>query len=391
MRTAATAQGHAQRVESGFFPVPGGIVIAEQDSSRRRHVVDWVARQFGWRVSRLEPASADASFRRYYRLKPGQHGLPRQLSLKDGRVLAREGDTHGVIVMDAPPPAEDLGRFVHAARRLAAAGLHVPAVHASDLEAGLALVGDLGTITYLDMLAAGGPQQVPYEAAIDALVRLQLAPTSGWPDYDEALLRRELGLFRDWYLDRHLQQRPSGEVAKALDTVFDRLVARSLGQPRVLVHRDYHSRNLMASPPLPGILDFQDAVVGPLAYDVVSLLRDCYVELPAPMMSRLLRHHRRQALAAGITMPDEACFAADLDWTGVQRHLKVLGIFVRLYYRDQRLEYLQYLPRVRRYLTAACARHASLRQLGALLESLAPQDEARVREIRAGLIRSDGA
>jgi aminoglycoside/choline kinase family phosphotransferase len=371
------------------------IVVTVQDSSRQRFVIDWLARRYGWPVTRLEPASADASFRRYYRLKPGRDGLPDRLRVADGVVIAGPGSAPTVILMDAPPPAEDLQRFVTAAHRLRAMGLNVPVIHAADTDVGIALVADLGTHTYLDALEAGEAPQPLYAAAIEALVRLQRHGTPadaggeddapggapGWPAYDEALLTRELGLFTEWYLQRHLGLTPPQIESGRMTDAFAPLIQSALAQPRVLVHRDYHSRNLMCTPPLPGVLDFQDAVIGPLTYDLVSLLRDCYVDVPAALESSLLAYYRERAARVGLALPSQAGFQRDFDWMGVQRHLKVLGIFARLWYRDGRADYLQYLPRVRRYLTDACAPYEELAPLGALIARLAPADAAAVERI----------
>ncbi len=290
--------------------------------------------------------------------------------------------------MDAPPPQEDLGRFLATAQHLRALGVHVPRIYRADPGSGIALVGDLGDTTYLAAIERN-PSSMPelYSAAIDALVRLQSAPEEtlrALPAYDEALLRRELGLFEQWYLQRHLSL-ATGAHQALLEPAKDLLVAHALAQPRVLVHRDYHSRNLMLTQPMPGVLDFQDMVRGALAYDLASLLRDCYVELPEDLQIMCLERYRgglAQAPGGVRPVPTLQQLRDEIDWAAIQRHLKVLGIFVRLHYRDGRSDYLQYLPRVRAYLVTACARHEPLRPLGELIASLGPADEAAVSRVQ---------
>ncbi len=374
------------------------MVAPVQLSPRQRLLVDWLERRLGWRVASLEPASADASFRRYYRLTVPADGLAALAAAASG------GDGGGklpeapasVILMDAPPPAEDLGRFVACAERLARLELNVPRVLVAEEALGAALVTDLGSTTYLDALEGGAPPAPLYAAAVDALVRLQAGPARAaaaapaeppLPAYDRALLVRELDVFEEWYLGRHHGLRLDPPRRRALDAARAALVDAALAQAQVTVHRDYHSRNLMLTPPLPGILDFQDMVTGPVSYDLVSLLRDCYVDLPAALEDAMIRRYFRGAAAAGVPVPAPEALRADLDWMGVQRHLKVLGIFVRLWYRDGRPDYLQYLPRVRRYVTAACARWPALRSVGELVASLAAADAAAV----ATIVRDGGA
>jgi aminoglycoside/choline kinase family phosphotransferase len=357
------------------------IWIPVQNSSRHALIIDWLAAHFGWQAAELEAASADASFRRYYRLKPGRGGLPDTLSLPGGQPIASREDGGSVILMDAPPPAEDLGRFVDVAHRLRAAGLNVPRVHFADASTGIALVDDLGPRTLLDALAAGAAPAPLYAAAVDALVTLQSAATGDWPPYDAGRLETELSLFPAWYLERHLGVAAADGTGEGVAEAMHALVEAATAQPQVLVHRDYHSRNLMMSAPLPGILDFQDAVRGPLTYDLVSLLRDCYVDLPPALADALVDRYREAATRAGLAVPAPARLRRDYDWMGVQRHLKVLGIFTRLWYRDGRSDYLQYLPRVRGYLCRACAPYPELAPIGRLVARLGPADEAAVARI----------
>lgn len=334
------------------------------------------------------PASTDASFRRYYRLTlRGDGALPSAIGHGTAPWPAQDVPA-SVILMDAPPPQEDLRRFVGLAQRLHALGLHVPAIHASDFEAGFALVGDLGHTTYLASLEHDPTRaEALYDAAIDALVDLQCAPpefTAALPAYDEALLRRELSMLEDWYLQHHLGLAP-GSHAQVLAPAGDALVAYALAQAPVAVHRDYHCRNLMCSDPLPGVLDFQDMVRGAPAYDLASLLRDCYLELPAAFQRRCLTRYQRGLADRGGAngpVPSLDTLSEQVDWAAIQRHLKVLGIFTRLWYRDGRAEYLQYLPRVRAYLIEACARHEPLQALGELIAHWGPGDEAAVARVR---------
>ncbi len=305
----------------------------------------------------LTPASADASFRRYFRLT---------LASPDARGNAT------LIAMDAPPPHEDCRPFVRVAGLLAAARVHAPAIHAQDVARGFLLLEDLGTTTYLSALREDNAQAL-YLDAIDALVAFQArAPAGDLPPYDEALLRRELDLFGEWYVARHMGQRMTPEQRRTLDAVFGQILANNLAQPRVFVHRDYHSRNLMVVPTgNPGVIDFQDAVHGPLTYDLVSLLRDAYVEWDEARQIDWAVRYWERARAAGVPVDrDFGAFWRDFEWMGVQRQIKVLGIFARLAHRDGKTGYLQDLPRVLRYLRAACARYRELAPLLVLLDAL---------------------
>jgi len=300
----------------------------------------------------LEPASADASFRRYFRLRAA-----------DGRTL---------IAMDAPPPQEDCRPFVHAAQVFAEAGVRVPQVHAQDLERGFLLLGDLGQRTYLDVLTPANADGY-YRAANAALVALQQGSRPGvFADYDAALLEREVRLFPDWYLGRHLGHVPDATEAAALEEVYRRVVTRTAAQPAVFVHRDWHSRNLMASDPAPGVLDFQDAVYGPVTYDLVSLLRDAYIVWPESAQLDWAIRYWELARKACLPVPaDFSDFWRDFEWMGVQRHLKVLGIFARLWHRDGKDGYLKDMPAVFHHLHRAAHRYQDLKPLAGLLDRLA--------------------
>lgn len=299
----------------------------------------------------LAPASADASFRRYFRA-----------TLADGRSF---------IAMDAPPEKEDCRPFLKVAGLLRAAGVHAPQVHAEDLAQGFLLLEDLGKKTYLEAFAAGNPSAL-YATATESLLRWQLASRPGvLPDYDRTLLERELQLFPDWYVGRHLQRPLAAADAQVLRDAFELVLANNLAQPRVYVHRDYHSRNLMISEPQPGVLDFQDAVYGPITYDLVSLLRDAYVRWDEErVLDWAIRYWEGARRARLPVAADFADFYRDFEWMGVQRQLKVVGIFARLCHRDGKDRYLADMPLVLEYLLSACRRYRELNALAQLVERL---------------------
>lgn len=305
-----------------------------------------------------EPASADASFRRYFRIVPARD-VP----------LARGAAT--LIAMDAPPPQEDCRPFVHVARLLAQAGVNAPAVLAQDLEQGFLLLTDLGTTTYLAALDDASAHRL-YMDAIDALVRWQAASRDGvLPPYDEAVLAREIALFPDWYVARHLGRTLDEPTRRLLDASVRLVLDNNLAQARVFVHRDYHSRNLMVCTPNPGVLDFQDALHGPITYDLVSLLRDAYVEWPEERQLDWAIRYWERARAARLPVPaDFGTLWRDFEWMGVQRQLKVLGIFARLAHRDGKHGYIGDMPRVMRYLRGAARRYRELDPLTRVLDAL---------------------
>jgi aminoglycoside/choline kinase family phosphotransferase len=315
----------------------------------------WIATALGSDAFGLAPASADASFRRYFRVTPQEPWC--------GHAT--------LIAMDAPPPMEDCRPYVHVARLLADAGVHAPQVLAADVERGFLLLTDLGARTYLSALDAASAPAL-YADAIDALVRWQRATRDATlPPYDEALLRRELALFPDWYVRRHLGCTLSPAQAGTLDETFRLIVSRNLAEARVYVHRDYHSRNLMVSDPNPGVLDFQDAVVGPITYDLVSLLRDAYIAWDEERQIDWAVRYWERARRAGLPVRgDFGLFWQDFEWMGVQRQLKVLGIFARLFHRDGKAAYLADIPRVMAYLRGACRRYRELDALDALIAEL---------------------
>ena len=319
--------------------------------SRRAAVESWLAAQLRGARFSLTPASVDASFRRYFRA-----------SLPDGR---------SYVVMDAPPDREDCRPFVHVARLLRAAGVHAPEVHAEDLAQGFLLLADLGTQTYLQALNADNAARLLGEAT-DALLRWQLATRPGeLPPYDEALLRREMNLFPEWYVSRHLGVELSNAQKAELEGIYRLLVKSALAQPAVYVHRDYMPRNLMVSEPNPGVLDFQDAVLGPITYDMVSLLRDAFVSWDEERVLDWSVRYWEKAKRAGLPVQTGfAEFWRAFEWMGLQRHLKVLGIFARINYRDGKPKYLEDAPRFIRYARAVSERYAALAPLARLLDEL---------------------
>ncbi len=318
-------------------------------------LADWIGARIGSRAFSLAPASEDASFRRYFRAVPdaGWRGHAT------------------VIAMDAPPPMEDCRPYVHVAALLREAGANAPEILAADVERGFLLLTDLGDRTYLAELNDASAPRL-YADAIDALVRWQRASREGeLARYDEAMLARELALFPDWYVARHLRVSLSPSQQHALAQSFRRVLDRSLAQPAVYVHRDYHSRNLMVCADNPGVLDFQDAVLGPITYDLVSLLRDAYIEWDEErQIDWAVRYWERARKASLPVHADFGDFWSDFEWMGVQRQLKVLGIFARLFHRDGKSRYLDDMPRVSAYLARACARYAELAPLARLIDDI---------------------
>ncbi|HEX4984957.1 MAG TPA: phosphotransferase [Burkholderiales bacterium] len=313
-------------------------------------------RRFGGRPFTLAPASADASFRRYFRVT-----LP--------------GET--LIAMDAPPPQEDCRPFVHVAGLMARAGVHVPAILAADIESGFLLLSDLGNSTYLSVLDEANADAL-FGDATDALLRWQLASREGeLPPYDEALLRRELNLFPEWYVGRHLGIRLDAARAESLESVFRLVLASNLAQPRVYVHRDYMPRNLMVSTPNPGVLDFQDAVFGPITYDVASLFKDAFISWEEERVLDGAVRYWEKARKAGLPVSaDFGEFYRDFEWMGLQRHLKVLGIFARICHRDGKPHYVKDTPRFLRYVRDVAQRYGALSPLLRLLDQVEAREPA---------------
>jgi aminoglycoside/choline kinase family phosphotransferase len=303
-------------------------------------------------IASLRPASSDASFRRYFRV--------------DG------SDDATYIVMDAPPPQEDVRPFLHVAEVFAGTGASVPQIIAQDVEQGFLLLSDLGSTTYLQLLTPDNAHKL-YMDAIDALVLLQVnSQPDVLPEYDRALLQRELMLFPEWYVGKHLGVTMTEKQTASLNQIFDLLLANNLAQPQVFVHRDYHSRNLMVlSKGNPGILDFQDAVYGPITYDLASLLRDAYIQWDEEIVLDWAIRYWERAKRAGLPVnPDIDTFYRDFEWMGLQRHLKVLGIFARLYHRDGKDGYLKDLPLVMEYTRKVAYRYKELAPLIKLLDEL---------------------
>lgn len=320
---------------------------------RERHLLlaDWVKGVLGGECS-LEPASGDASFRRYWRVRL---------------------EAASYILMDAPPDVEDIERFVEIADRLRLLGLNTPEVYAKEPGQGLLLLSDLGTRLYLEALDEDNADRL-YGDALAALAVIQAcASTEGLPRYDAPFLRREMELFRKWLLHRYLGWELSKGDSAELEHAFDFLVASALEQPRVCVHRDFHSRNLMiTAPPSPGILDFQDAVVGPVTYDPVSLLRDCYIAWPRKRVEDWARGYAALAVQSGILRKEqEDRFMVWFDLMGIQRHLKASGIFARLHIRDGKPGYLADIPRTLGYVVQVAPAYPQLRALTNLIRDRA--------------------
>jgi len=312
----------------------------------------WLDATLGGGEFGIAPASDDASFRRYFRVRRGNAQAP-------------------LIAMDAPPDKESCAQFVRVAGVFAAAGVHVPAIHAQDLAQGFLLLSDLGDTTYLDALDERNAETL-YGHAFDALLRIQLASRPRvLPDYDRELLEKELRLFPDWYVAHQLSRELAPAQAEHLAKAFSAILENNLAQPRVFVHRDYHSRNLMVCDPCPGILDFQDAVYGPITYDLVSLLRDAYIAWDEERVIDWAVRYWEKARGAKLPVAgDFADFYRDFEWMGAQRQIKVLGIFARLCFRDGKRGYLKDQPRVMDYLRRTCARYRELAGLARLLDEL---------------------
>lgn len=318
---------------------------------RRNRLEQWLATRLNGERFALTPASEDASFRRYFRA-----------TLDDGRSF---------VVMDAPPDKEDSRPFVRIARMLTDAGVNAPVVHAQDFGAGFLLLSDLGTHTYLSELSASTAGALMSDAT-DALIRWQLASKPGeLPPYDEALLRRELNLFPEWYVARHRRKTLNASQQQTLENIFALLVQSALAQPAVYVHRDYMPRNLMVSDPNPGVLDFQDAVAGPITYDVVSLMRDAFISWEEEQVLDWTVRYWEKAKRAKLPVDtDFGEFWRAFEWMGLQRHLKVLGIFARINYRDGKPKYLTDTPRFLAYARPVASRYRELAPLNQLLDEV---------------------
>jgi len=317
---------------------------------RKQQLEAWLQQVLGNDDFTLTTASADASFRRYFRV----HTASRTM-----------------IAMDAPPPQEDCRPFVRIAKLLLAAELNVPEVLAEEIQLGFLLLSDLGDTTYLSVLNVENAPRL-YGDATQALIKMQLtSQPDALPPYDEALLTREMQLFPDWYLVKHLNVVLDEAQTKVLQQTFALLNQNILAQAKVTVHRDYHSRNLMVCDHNPGILDFQDAVYGPITYDLVSLLKDAYIVWDEEQVIDWVARYWQSAKKAGLPVSaDFGEFYRDFEWMGAQRHIKVLGIFARLYHRDGKDGYLKDMPLVMAYLRKVCGRYVELKPMLKLLNAL---------------------
>jgi N-acetylmuramate 1-kinase len=335
---------------------------------RLEQLQNWLRSELRWPLVRLAPASADASFRRYF------------------RIWAADGATR--IVMDAPPDKEDVAPYLQVSGLLERCGVHVPQVEASDARQGFVLLEDLGSHSYLSRLRAGGDAEALYHDALEALLRIQINGREAareLPAYDSAVLAREMALMPQWFCERHLGLRLADGERALLAASFDFLIVEALAQPTVFVHRDYHSRNLMVlEADNPGVIDFQDALAGPCGYDLASLLKDCYIDWPRARVEDWVSGYRARLICAGGDGgADAKVFLRWFDLIGLQRHIKVLGIFARLWYRDGKSGYLADLPRTLEYVRDAAQRYAPLREFSRWVEArLVPQlHSANAREL----------
>jgi N-acetylmuramate 1-kinase len=327
------------------------MVVTDASDSRLAQLTKWVIEDLGLRGSDIAPASADASFRRYFR-------------------VTRDADSY--IVMDAPPDREDSVPFLQVARILAGMNLNVPIVLARDMHRGFLLLSDLGSRQYLDELPEPQAADRLYGDALTALRTMQTADAAisrDLPRYDRAMLLREMQLMPSWFLDRHLKVTIDTRERSMLNELFENLVQVAAAQPATFVHRDYHSRNLLVTTEdNPGILDFQDAVWGPVTYDLASLLKDCYIAWPPSRVRAWVFEYREKLLEAGFALPADAGeFMRWFDLVGLQRHIKVLGIFARLFYRDGKPQYLSDLPRVLNYVRHTAASYAETAPFAAFI------------------------
>ncbi len=308
--------------------------VSDASDSRLANLTQWVIEDLGFAGAAIAPASVDASFRRYFR-------------------VTRDADSY--IVMDAPPDKEDSAPFLSVARILGSLDLNVPSVLARDMKRGFLLLSDLGSRQYLDSLRREGAADALYADALRSLRIMQTADAGcsrSLPRYDRALLLREMELLPEWFLARHLGLTLEARERAMLEDLFESLAAAAIAQPACFVHRDYHSRNLLVTAEnSPGILDFQDAVWGPVTYDLASLLKDCYIAWPPARVRQWVLDYRESLLEAGFQLNGGAAqFMRWFDLIGLQRHIKVLGIFARLFYRDGKPQYLEDLPRVLAYV-----------------------------------------
>ena len=312
--------------------------------TRLEQLTQWVNSLPDWKYATLEPASADASFRRYFRARNTEGGT--------------------AICMDAPPDKEDIHPFVEVTHLLATTKVHAPQLLAQNLLDGFLLLEDLGNTSYLSQLTPATAKDL-YADALQALLHLQQADCDNLPAYNERVLRREMELMPEWFLKTHLGFSDADIPHDLIAQTFEDLIESAIGQPVAFVHRDYHSRNLMVTPDNnPGIIDYQDAVLGPATYDLVSLLRDCYIVWPQSQVEWWVDSYRKEAITLGILPPvDQQTYQQWFDLMGLQRHLKVLGIFARLNHRDGKASYLNDLPLVLSYVLEIGSRYPETSEL----------------------------
>ena len=331
--------------------------MLNKTDDRLLRLQQWLEDSLGIKDYKIAPASADASFRRYFRIS---------------------WDGQSRVVMDAPPDKEDTGPFIGISAQFHKLGLNVPQVLEQDHQQGFLLLTDLGSQDYLSSLNADSVAPL-YSAALAALLRLQacIIPADyPFPPYDRTLLMNEMGLFRDWYLGRHLGMTISSDCQSMLMGLFDLLADSALAQPQAVVHRDYHSRNLMVCDPKPGVLDFQDAVVGPICYDLVSLLKDCYIAWPRKQVERWVGQYYEKLLASEMIRDvGLGQFLRWFDLMGMQRHLKATGIFARLNYRDGKQGYLKDIPRTMGYVKEVAHRYPELEKFAEFIARLEAKGE----------------
>jgi aminoglycoside/choline kinase family phosphotransferase len=341
-----------------------------ETDARLALIHDWLSHDLKMRPERVEPASADASFRRYFR------------AFHNGTTL---------VVMDAPPGKEDVRPYLKVTRLLESLGAHVPHVHEADIERGLLLLEDLGGTHYLSRFNVGENPDRLYGDALRVLADIQVrggAAASELAPYDREPLARELALMPEWFLTRHLALDLSAAETQTISGAFEFLIREALMQPAVFVHRDFHSRNLMVVDDRnPGIIDFQDALRGPIGYDLVSLLKDCYISWPRERVVSWVAGYRALLRSLGdvgmrLSGGSDAEFLRWFDLIGAQRHIKVLGVFARLWYRDGKAGYLRDLPLTLEYVRDTCTRYAELGELSRFLEARVvpelPRANARV-------------
>ena len=335
-----------------------------ENDARLALLQGWLVRDLGLRPARIERASSDASFRRYFRVTFGQGAM---------------------IVMDAPPETEDVRPYLHVTALLEPLGIHVPHVYEADAARGFVLLEDLGSTHYLAELGGAGDAQRLYGDALRTLADIQLRGTAAaaqLPPYDRAPLVRELALMPEWFLDRHLTLELTGAEREMIAAAFEFLIQEALSQPEVFVHRDYHSRNLMVvGERNPGVIDFQDALRGPIGYDLVSLLKDCYISWPRERVLEWVSGYRSLLQSRGGPVGGSpAEFVRGFDLIGAQRHIKVLGIFARLWYRDGKPGYLRDLPLTLEYVRECCRLYPQLAALADFLERRVAPELPRANE-----------